>query len=216
MDLPAKVAFNWINLEKDQAVPVRFLLLIAAFMFFVTFVQIGVLTIAFDKLGLSAESAYLLFMTILAGSMINLPLFTLKSEPDDSETRILVNVGGCVVPVAFCIYLMQHHALNQMDLLAAVSLVSLLSYKVSRQLPGIGIGMPVFVAPITAAAISYLLDSKNAAPLAYVSGTLGVLIGSDLLHLNELKKMGTPFASIGGAGSFDGIFITGIVAVLLA
>jgi len=28
--------------------------------------------------------------------------------------------------------------------------------------------------------------------------------------------MGAPVASIGGAGTFDGIFMTGIVAVLLA
>ena len=198
--------------------PSRLLFLIAAFMFLVAFIQIGVLTIAFDKLGLSADSAYLLFMTILIGSMINVPLFDMKSDGIDADgtTRIAVNVGGCVVPVAFCIYLIGHHPLDPEALVAAVAVVTLLSWKVSRQLPGIGIGMPVFLAPITAAAVSYLLDAKNAAPLAYISGTLGVLIGSDLLHLKDLKRMGAPFAAIGGAGSFDGIFITGIVAVLLA
>ena len=194
--------------------PARFILLIAVFMFFVAFVQIGILTVAFDKLGLSAQSAYLLFMTILVGSMINLPLFDMDGE--EGKTRIMVNVGGCVVPVAFSFYLIQHHPLDPAALISAVGVVTLLSWKVSRGLPGIGIGMPVFLAPITAAAVSYLLDAKNAAPLAYISGTLGVLIGSDLLHLKDLKKMGAPFASIGGAGSFDGIFITGIVAALLA
>ncbi len=197
--------------------PARILLLIAAFMFFVAFVQVGVLTIAFDKLGLSADSAYLLFLTILVGSMINVPLFDMKSDAfEEGMTRISVNVGGCVVPVAFCIYLVNHHPLDPVALLAAVSTVTLLSWKVSRQVPGLGIGMPVFLAPVTAAAVSYLLDAKNAAPLAYISGTLGVLIGSDLLHLKDLRRMGAPFAAIGGAGSFDGIFITGIVAVLLA
>ncbi len=61
-----------------------------------------------------------------------------------------------------------------------------------------------------------LLDQQNSAPLAYISGTLGVLIGADLMRLGSIKKMGTPVASIGGAGSFDGIFLTGLVAVLLA
>jgi uncharacterized membrane protein len=196
--------------------PARILLLIAAFMFFVAFVQVGVLTIAFDKLGLSADSAYLLFLTILVGSMINVPLFDMKSDAlEDGMTRISVNVGGCVVPVAFCIYLFRLHPLDPVILLAAVSSVTLMSWKVSRQIPGLGIGMPVFLAPITAAVVSYLLDAKNAAQLAYISGTLGVLIGSDLLHLKDLRRMGAPFAAIGGAGSFDGIFITGIVAVLL-
>ena len=76
--------------------------------------------------------------------------------------------------------------------------------------------MPVFVAPFTAALTALLLAPEQSAPLAYICGTLGVLIGADILRLNDIRKIGTPMASIGGAGTFDGIFITGIVAVLLA
>ena len=42
-------------------------------------VQLGVLTIAFDKLGLSAESALLLFISSLIGSAINLPVANLPA-----------------------------------------------------------------------------------------------------------------------------------------
>jgi uncharacterized membrane protein len=52
--------------------------------------------------------------------------------------------------------------------------------------------------------------------VAYISGTLGVLIGADLLHLRHLAALRSPVVSIGGAGTFDGIFLTGIIAVLLA
>ncbi|MGD0979199.1 MAG: DUF1614 domain-containing protein [Candidatus Bathyarchaeia archaeon] len=52
--------------------------------------------------------------------------------------------------------------------------------------------------------------------IAYVSGVLGTLIGADLSNLNRIPKLGAPVASIGGAGTFDGIFLTGIIAVLLA
>jgi uncharacterized membrane protein len=52
--------------------------------------------------------------------------------------------------------------------------------------------------------------------LAYISGSLGTLIGADLLNLDKLQGLGAPIASIGGAGTFDGIFLTGIVAVLMA
>jgi uncharacterized membrane protein len=31
-----------------------------------------------------------------------------------------------------------------------------------------------------------------------------------------LQTLGAPVASIGGAGTFDGVFLTGIVAVLLS
>ena len=98
----------------------------------------------------------------------------------------------------------------------AIATVTFLSYSSSRRLPGIGIGIPILLAPIAAALVSILLDPAHAAPLAYISGTLGVLIGADLLHLKDISRLGVPFASIGGAGSFDGILITGIVAVLLA
>ncbi len=46
--------------------------------------------------------------------------------------------------------------------------------------------------------------------------TLGSLIGADLLNLKKIPELGTPIASIGGAGTFDGIFLTGIISVLLA
>ena len=52
--------------------------------------------------------------------------------------------------------------------------------------------------------------------IVYVSGTLGTLIGADLLNLHRMADLGAPMASIGGAGTFDGIFLTGIIAALLA
>ena len=60
------------------------------------------------------------------------------------------------------------------------------------------------------------LTWRFAAPLAYIGGSLGVLIGADLLNLSLLRGLGAPVASIGGAGTFDGIFLTGVIAVLLA
>ena len=61
-----------------------------------------------------------------------------------------------------------------------------------------------------------LVARVNVAAVAYVSGTLGTLIGADLLNLSRIQGLGAPVVSIGGAGTFDGIFLTGIVAVLLA
>lgn len=215
--------------------PLRIILLAAALVFLVTFIQLGVLTIAFDKLGLSADSAILLFVTIMIGSMLNLPLFSMESGPPSrpeadmpspflpastvpfsGKTKIVANVGGCVVPVAFCLYLLRHNPISNFHLLVGVSAVAALSYATSRRIPGIGIGIPMLLAPFAAALVALLLDPEHAAALAYVSGTLGVLIGADLLRLKDIRELGVPFASIGGAGSFDGIFLTGVVAVLLA
>lgn len=213
--------------------PLRYILLIAALAMLLMSIQLGALSVAFEKLDLSPDSATLLFLTILGGSLVNLPLFSMKSDPPNLEkmppnlreiysempytgsTVIMVNVGGCVVPAAFCLYLLVHHPLNLLYVILAVAAVTLLCFKTTRTVPGIGLGSPMFLAPLMAALASTMLDPSNAAPLAFISGTLGVLIGADLLHLTDIRRMGTPFASIGGAGSFDGIFISGLVAVLL-
>ena len=76
--------------------------------------------------------------------------------------------------------------------------------------------MPIFMAPLASALLALALDPEHAAPLAYISGVFGVLIGADILRLNTIAGLGTPVAAIGGAGTFDGIFMTGIIAALLA
>jgi uncharacterized membrane protein len=111
---------------------------------------------------------------------------------------------------------MSHSAPGLLEHGVVILGVSLISFFISRPVHGIGIGMPIFIAPLAAALLAVMVDSANAAPLAYSGGTLGVLIGADLLRLKDIRTMGTPIASIGGAGTFDGVFISGIVAVLLA
>jgi uncharacterized membrane protein len=136
--------------------------------------------------------------------------------PFTGTTLIAVNVGGCIIPSLFSVYLLAHNPLPLGDVALAIGVVTLVCNRLSRPVPRMGIAMPMLVAPFTAALTALLINPVHAAPLAYVSGTLGVLIGADLLRLGDIRKLGAPHASIGGAGTFDGIFITGIVAVLLA
>lgn len=213
-------------------------LLVAIFLFALLFamIQVGVVTIAFDKLGLSQGSAMLLLLSSLLGSGINLPLFTMDSEAppdprwrqrpkwldpmvaslDPSKVLIAINVGGGIIPVAFSLYLLGNHPLPAGTVLIAIALQAAVCYATSRPVAGLGIGMPLLVAPLSAALIAILLLPQMSAPLAYVCGTLGVLVGADLMRLGDVRRLGSPLASIGGAGTFDGVFITGIVAVLLA
>jgi len=76
--------------------------------------------------------------------------------------------------------------------------------------------VPTFVPPVVAASVALVFARRNAAPLAYICGSVGTLIGADLSNLDRLPALGAPVASIGGAGTFDGIFLSGILAVLLA
>lgn len=197
--------------------------------------QFGIITFAFDKLGLQASSAALLLFGSLFGSAINLPLFTIRAERPDTplpplprgllgqlnrpftgRTLIAINVGGCLIPVFFSLYLIRYNAIGWIDIIAAILIVAFVANRFSRPITGLGIAMPILVAPLTAAVVALIINPHYSAPLAYISGTMGVLIGADLLRLQNIRHMGAPIASIGGAGTFDGIFLTGIVAVLLA
>ncbi|MAT66695.1 MAG: hypothetical protein CMN57_13775 [Gammaproteobacteria bacterium] len=197
-------------------------------------IQVGALTLAFDKLGLSPAGGFMLLTASILGSLVNLPLARIDSagvEPlprswwahgflrhqpaFTGTTLVAVNVGGGLIPVAFSLYLLLTQPVSPGAALLAVAAVSLTSFAFSRPVPGLGIGMPIFIAPVTAALAALLIDLEQAAPLAYIGGTLGVLVGADLLRLGDIRRLATPIASIGGAGTFDGIFITGIIAVLL-
>jgi uncharacterized membrane protein len=69
---------------------------------------------------------------------------------------------------------------------------------------------------VAAALTALLVRRREAAALAYVGGSMGTLIGADLLNLGKVQGLGAPVISIGGAGTFDGIFVTGVLAVLIA
>ena len=100
--------------------------------------------------------------------------------------------------------------------LAAIACVAAVCYYLADPVPGVGIALPVFIPALTTAIAALLLSYRQAAPLAYISGSLGTLIGADLLNLDKLQGLGAPIASIGGAGTFDSVFVTGILAVLIA
>lgn len=213
--------------------PLIYLVLLSVL--FIIILQLGVFGIVLAKLGLSPDSAGLLLGSTLIGSLINLPLFTITATTEITlpkfplprvfftsatmprdKTIIAINVGGALVPVFFSVYLIFLHSLSFFQIIFAITLVAIVCFYFSRPIKGLGIGMPVFIAPFTAAVVALMIAPSNSAPLAYICGTLGVLIGADLFRIKDIKHMGVPIASIGGAGTFDGIFFTGIIAVLLA
>jgi len=205
-------------------------------LFFMVLIQIHIFEIAFTKLGLTPESTLILVFSTLVGSGINLPLFELQTKQTghlvelpnrkliwelfqparEGKVMVAVNVGGCIIPVGLCIYFISLQLIDPLNLLICLSAITLLSYQSSRVIPNTGIGMPLFIAPLFAALLALMLEPDHAAHLAYISGVLGVLIGADVLRIKQISSLGAPIASIGGAGTFDGIFLTGIIAVLLA
>ena len=125
-----------------------------------------------------------------------------------------MNVGGALIPLAIVGFLLFRVPLE--ETLIAIFLMTLVSWKLSRVVPGKGIVLPIFIPPLFAALFAFLLAPGEPALVAFVAGTLGVLLGADVLRLPQVMRGNVSMMSIGGAGVFDGIFLVGIVAALLA
>jgi uncharacterized membrane protein len=199
------------------------------------FLQIGLISIAYEKLGIPPQHLFSLLLLSLLGSYVNIPVGRVPAgermiqavtirrfgvtyvvpRAVVPETVIAVNVGGAVVPVMLSLYLLAKTG-EWVPAVLGTAIVAAVVHRMARPLPGLGIAMPMLVPPVLAALVGILLSSDHEPAVAYIAGTLGTLVGADLLNLRKVAGLGAPVASIGGAGTFDGIFLTGILAVLLA
>lgn len=217
------------------------LLLFLVLLAMLPFVFGHLFTMALIKLKLDPTIALLIVIGIFLGSPVNIPVKRIpRTEPMPAdplavfglagrwpstmrvrrETIIAVNVGGCLIPVMLAAYeslhLMTAGWQPLSGLLLAIFINTVMCYRMAKPLEGIGIAMPGLLPPLIAAMSALLLVPDQAPPVAFVAGVLGPLIGADLLHLRDVSKLPTGIASIGGAGTFDGIVLSGIVAAYLA
>jgi uncharacterized membrane protein len=203
--------------------------------FLILLVQIGILEYAYEKMGIHRRYVFALLFLSLVGSYVNIPVAQLPGEKIISgqevfffgmryviplvhewpRTVVAVNLGGAVVPTVVSLYLMIKNKLYVQGLMS-VAIVASIVHWLAQPVTGLGIAVPIFIPPLAAAGTALLISRRAAPPLAYIAGSLGTLIGGDLLNINRLQGLGAPIASIGGAGTFDGIFLAGIIAVLLA
>mgnify|MGYP001286290069 CR=1 FL=1 len=208
------IAILPIPFSPDQALIALAVLIPVLLLLILLFISAGV----FESIGFRCYQAVLVTAGALLGSLINIPLIPV------GETVIAVNVGGAVIPLFVTAEMVARGRVSRLKTLAAVAAVSLVAYAFATPVPGTGITMPFYVAPLAGAAAGLLLARGcRAAPgLAYAGGTMGTLLGADILNLANpavlaaLAGSKATVLSIGGAGIFDGIFITGVLSVLLA
>ena len=215
--------------------PVLFSILVFLVIGLIILVQLRILRYAYMKLGLSPGGALVLLFGSLIGSYFNIPVTFLPGPLVRSGqivdffgmqyvvplvtswpgTVLAVNVGGAVIPTIMSTYLVIRYQLWLKSAIA-IAVIAFIIHSMATPVHGIGIAVPVFAPVVTTAILAFILSREYAAPLAYIGGSMGTLIGADLLNLDKIAGLGAPVASIGGAGTFDGIFLTGILAVLLA
>lgn len=215
-------------------------LLVLAFVLLLPFFLANAFLAALGKLGLGPTSSFLAVLSIFLGSFINVPVTRLEhtktvphrpvqflgvnrllSRPVKQRafTTVAVNVGGCLVPIALAGYQLGRLTMEVPSVLPMAGLALIvnvvLCYYFSRPIPEQGIALQPLVPAAAAALCALLLAPEWAPPLAFSAGVLGPLIGADLLHLDDIADLGAGMVSIGGAGTFDGVVLSGLVATLL-
>ena len=196
--------------------PGFFSILIAVFVgLLVIMIVIGALRHAYLSLGVSPATAMLLLLASLIGSYFNIPIAALSPEEVESDkvieffgmqytvpmvenlpgTVIAINVGGAVIPTIMSIYLLSSRRLWVSGTIAT-AIVALVLHWLADPVPGVGIAVPVFIPAIVTAVVSLLLSRSDAAPLAYISGSLGTL--GDLTNLDKVAGLGRRSPQLGG------------------
>jgi len=218
-----------------------FLLCLALLGGLLLLIEIEIFSRAFMILGLSPRGALVALLTSLLGSYINVPLYTVSSGPvpmretvndfgftysipmeyAGTRTTIAINVGGAIVPIVISAYALIKTPESILPTIVGTAAVAAVAHHFAQPVAGMGIAVPIFIPPLVAALLAIFIARImrrrwEAHVIAYVSGVMGILIGADLLNLGKVANLGAPVASIGGAGTFDGVFLTGIVAVLIA
>ena len=137
------------------------------------FVFFGLISVAFGRIGFSAEAIALLLFAVLVGSVINIPLFTFEArEPvmrdtfvtvfgmtyrvppaavGSRKTVVAINVGGAVIPSIVSLYLLVRFPDVIGFAIIGVALVSIISHLISKPVQGVEIVSPALVSPLVAA-----------------------------------------------------------------
>ena len=172
---------------------------------------------AFEMVGFSHWHATLAVFGSILGSLVDFQLISapISSYPDwyvslmsltsqDVSTSfhplyLAVNLGGCIIPLLVSAHLLLRGQAGLKKAMLGMAVVAGITYWAAEAIPGEGIALPVWLSPLLVAAMGLLLAGgfRRALP-------------------PELHQARPLVLSIGGAGVFDGIFLTGIIAVLLA
>jgi uncharacterized membrane protein len=175
--------------------PPLLLLLLLLLGLLVAFVELRVLAYAYRKVGVRPRYVFAVLLLSLAGSHVNIPLYSVRTErlvpPREvhwfgrtyivpgtirqGSTVVAANVGGAVIPVAVSLYLIRR---TRLYLQMAIGVIV---NGLAHVVPGVGIAVPMFVPPLAAAGAALIVAFRRAPPVAYVAGSMGALIGADLM-----------------------------------
>ena len=200
---------------------------------------LSIIGTTFTKLGFSWRETIGILVLSIIGSFFNIPVKKFENPeiipqanqqafygrfyriPETSPVTIVaVNIGGAIIPLLISLYLFPYGLSLAGPAFIILSIAGVLIVTLSQTAsPSCTRSWyrDTFLHTTATALLCGLVLGGGfgtlAAIIAYLSGTLGTLIG---LNLSRIRELGAPLVSIGGAGTFDGIFLSGIIAAFLA
>lgn len=182
-------------------------------------VYFGLAQRVLDRMRLSDKGALAVIAALIIGSFITIPLA-------GGTHPITLNLGGGLVPIVLAVYLLAKAGTAKETTRAIIGAIitALAIYAVGSLLNSGTTVEPggrfqyidyLWMYPLVAGIVAYLAGRSRRG--AFIAATLGILL-FDIGHYVWLLTSGAPAGrlSIGGAGAFDTIVLSGIVAVLLA
>ncbi len=166
-----------------------------------------ILSLIFQTLDFSIKTVILLAASTIIGCFFNVPVIRLKQKD------IYMNIGGGIVPVGFSIYFIWLRPDLIIQIILATLVLIFFTYCFST-IDDDGIRVYILVPLIGSIIVASLLPGSLLV-IGYVSGTLGTLIGADIMNLDNIQDFGFRELSIGGAGTLDAIFVTGLIILIV-
>ncbi|MET1124590.1 MAG: DUF1614 domain-containing protein [Archaeoglobaceae archaeon] len=209
------------------------LILLPILLIFFVFTTSAVFQLVF---GVDKWTALLIFLFIAIGSFFNVPIYekegyyvhysysvfgVLYRVRRRGKVVVAVNLGGCVFPTVLALKALSDVGVN-LEVLMAIATATVLNYFIAKPVRGVGIVTPMIAPPLIATLAAFTAIFLSGMPLlllpklSFAVGVISTLLGADIMHLKDLEKIGEGVVSIGGAGTFDGIFLTGFFAVLFS
>lgn len=197
------------------------IILLGIVVLLVYYAYIGTIQKVLVSIGFTpGEAGTMIVVTIVLGG-ITIPLFPYNGW------WVGICIGGALIPLLICARLLRSGRANLLESSIGIIIVAFVTYFITRAEEGVGIvaDVPLAFAPAAAAGLysmsTFWLNMDKAAPLAYVSGVLGTIVGADVFRLEEVLAFDPPsdgvsVLSIGGANVFDMVYMTGIIAVIIA
>jgi uncharacterized membrane protein len=224
---------------------VAIFLLIGLIVLVIPLLILGLAGAAFSRLGFSWVEATAVILLMLLGSVVNIPLWTLRrrfgktetdkplvfdafsGEPVPAEfpvTELSINLGGAVIPLVVSIYLLfQAYQLEgDMPLIGAgiaLMIVALITRMSTTIIPPYGVRAPLLVPAVSALVLGLILGGGTGLPaavIAFAGGSIGTVLGAGFLILPQIRNRGVSRISIGGSGMFGAVILCGLLAALIA